>query len=101
MCDSVLGTDLHGASCRNAWEKIERSKKKVVFRDRKDILTPDIPLPVRFLSDDGFCSIDVDFLGDEDPHESDWETVSEVAGEILVKCVYSTAIGGWKDVPGK
>ena len=98
VCDSHFGIGLKQTSCVNAWQKINRTTTKETFRTRKGVLTEDTPLPVRYLSDDGLCAIDLfDVLelnrGNlEDTTDS--LTISEQAGVILAKCAIQKGIGG-------
>ena len=57
----------------------------------------DVSLPLRYLSDDGLCAIDINHkrdmagtLGDE---SSDW-TISEKAANVLDECVENKETGG-------
>ena len=103
LCSSAYGSDLRGVSCLDAWEKIGRTKTKRTFRRRDGILSEGTPLPIRYLSDDGLCAIDLDFVagGDKDPEPLDDYTISEQAGEILVGCVYKSMRGGYAILPSK
>ena len=60
MCNNVFGSSMENNSCRNAWEKIERTTEARVYRSRDEAQARDISLPVRLLSDDGKCAIDID-----------------------------------------
>lgn len=46
------------ASCRNAWSKIPRTAVEQVYRTRGQ-LPPDVVVPIRYQSDDGWCVIEV------------------------------------------
>lgn len=55
---SIHGTGLDVASCRNAWEKIDLSSDPHLFVTNLRHSPDDaITVPVRLLSDDGFCAI--------------------------------------------
>ncbi len=102
LCDPAYGREINPNSCANAWKKIERSTTKRVFRTRQGILTEDEPLPVRYLSDDGRCAIEIDHLHDSYAEEtSDGLSISEHAGAVLVKCVYGTKTGRFVPIEGE
>ena len=101
ICSAQAGTDVKGTSCANAWEKISRSKEELTFRARQGVTTPDLPVPVRYLSDDGLCAIDIDLTPGVANHSTSGLVLSELAGALLVKCVYQEAKGGLAAVPGK
>ncbi len=95
ICDHAYDGKLNSDSCANAWHKIERSTTKRVFRSRQGALTEDEPLPFRYLSNEGLCAIDVDVVDGHSVEESsDGNTISDVAGNVLVKCVYKSKTGG-------
>ena len=76
------------ASCRNAWQKIGRSRTKMTVRPRDGMFSEDTLLPIRYHSDDGLCAITLDqpfspFIGTTDGY-----TISEAAAAVLVGCVY-------------
>ena len=90
----------------DAWKKIPRTKDKIAFRSRADVLNNGFTLPFRFLSDDGRCAIDIVLGLETDVPEVDLEavdglTISDTAGAILVKCVNVFAKGGFARLPGK
>ncbi|KAI4237916.1 MAG: hypothetical protein LQ349_001483 [Xanthoria aureola] len=61
-CSSrMYGGNLKPASCKNAWDKIERSSvpRRSGVHSAPDRQSFDYLLPQRYLSDDGLCAIDV------------------------------------------
>ena len=61
-CRSNYGTGLTMTSCTNAWEKIPQDSETCTYGLRADIAAGahlDVGLPVRYLSDDGLCAIDI------------------------------------------
>lgn len=100
------GTSLSRISCLDAWKKIPRTKDKIVFGRRGDVLKNGFTLPFRFLSDDGRCAIDIVLGLEIDVREVDLEavdglTISDTAGAILVKCVNDFQKGGSAGLPSK
>ena len=56
------GYGLNPESCENAWEKIRQTTAIHYYHNRPSsgsVKPPDIALPVRYLSDDGICAIDI------------------------------------------
>lgn len=95
ICNQAYGGNLNIDSCANAWDKIKPSTTKRIFRSRQGALTEDELLPVRYLSNDGLCAIDIDAVDGRSIEESsDGKTISKVAGTILVQCVYRSKTGG-------
>ena len=101
VCGQNFGSDFNKNSCQNAWQKIERSTSPQGYCHRQDPLTENTPLPIRYLSNDGTCAIDVEFIENVNDATCDGLTISEMAGSILVKCVYLANEGGVGYIPGK
>ena len=81
------------ASCTNAWQKIDRSTTTHAFRprgrgDREDFVTP-----IRYLSDDGICAIDVQLDTGRGDSSSSF-VISWYAKMILDECVIRLGKGG-------
>ena len=101
ICSKSFGFNFQKDSCQKAWQKIERSSQPQVLRRREGALTNDTPVPIRYLSDDGTCAVDVDiFPPGIAETTSDGLTISNLAGGILVKCVYQLGEGGTVYLPG-
>ena len=59
-CTKALGLELNVASCFNAWHKIQPTSNTQWYipRWREPEKAPDdVLMPLRYLSDDGFCAI--------------------------------------------
>ncbi|KAL8852668.1 MAG: hypothetical protein Q9221_002428 [Calogaya cf. arnoldii] len=94
-CSRVkYGNNLQPVSCRNAWDKIERSSvrkrygaRSILERDSFDYLVPE-----RYLSDDGLCAIDVSIPQNMIAQGRRWDVatglqISDTARKILEQCV--------------
>ena len=79
------GFDMSEASCRNAWQKIDRSTNTQFFRPRRH--NAGLVTPIRFLSDDGICAIDVELKPSAIGDTSTWFIISSYAEVILDECV--------------
>lgn len=94
ICGSRYGTGLSEYSCRNAWLKIDRySVIPESFRPRPT--SSEIPLPIRILSDDGTCAIDI---VNTEGISGDISTGMEIAQEaklIIDVCVRGENKGGF------
>ena len=101
-CDSRwYGEDLSVVSCENAWKKISQSTASQVYRTRSNsafapVKPPEIAMPVRYLSDDGVCAIDI--KGNPTSRKI-WDVasdrrISETAKLVLNECVIERKLGG-------
>ena len=94
VCGSRYGTSLSEYSCQNAWLKIDRySSIPESFRPRPT--SSETPLPIRYLSDDGMCAIDI---VNTDGTSGDITTGMEIAqqAKLLVdRCVRWENKGGF------
>ena len=99
-CSSVhYGRDLSRESCENAWVKIGQSatRRTYLIRPRstgEHVVPPDIALPVRYLSDDGNCAIDVKIKSGSTEDSASGLQIAEQAGEVLDTCLHRADIGG-------
>ena len=97
VCRISYGQDMNSLSCHNAWEKIDRSRNTQLYRQRwrsEARHAPFQPLPVRYLSDDCLCAIDV---RNSLRHDGDVTTglqISAQADRLLDFCVDGKKEGG-------
>ena len=93
LCVSRYGTGLSEASCQNAWLKIDRhSLIPESFRPRPT--SSETPLPIRYLSDDGTCAIDI---VNTDGISGDISTGMDMAQQaklLIDRCVHGEKKGG-------
>ena len=102
FCDSRWGSKLNKASCKNAWENMGVSTQKKEYRlHTEGILSDDIRVPLRHLSDDGECAIDIDLPNGLTHATFDDFTLFQLAGAVVVKCVYNSGTGGIVYTTGK
>lgn len=102
FCRTSYGSEVELASCTNAWQKIPRDSESRLYGLRADIAAGahvDVGLPLRYLSDDGLCAIDIRAKNEYDPvlKEADLAdniNVSQAAKEVLDRCVQRLRIGG-------
>lgn len=89
-----------GDSCANAWAKIPRTTSENVYvsRREKPPAASDIVVPIRYLSDDSLCAIDIRARErDTVPDPGDIAQsidISDVADLIIKKCVERSGRGG-------
>lgn len=98
FCSVVFGRDLSIESCLNAWGKIDPSAHSQTYRPRpRPPLRPapgTLTLPVRYLSDDGLCSIDLqNTIGMTGDFVSGL-LISQQARSIIYECVQDKRRGG-------
>lgn len=105
-CNVAYGLDLKVSSCTNAWNKMPRDNERSTYGLRTADTTGaagahvDTKLPVRYLSDDGHCTIDIRGRrnSDKDLRAGDSATnveVSEAAKSVIRLCVLPELMGGY------
>ena len=80
-------------SCLNAWAKIGRDTTLVTVHTRRRATTI-LVAPIRYLSDDGICAIDVVLAPALTKEISSEFFISTYAKSIIDKCVVFSAKGG-------
>lgn len=99
-CRSNWGIELNWSSCNNAWEQIPRDSELHFYGLRADIAAGahlDMGLPIRYLSEDGLCAIDIRAQRGARLVTGDSATnieVSEAAKTVLDDCVQERGKGG-------
>ena len=101
-CRTKYGSRVQLASCTNAWRKIPRDSELRLYGLRADIAAGapvDVGLPLRYLSDDGLCAIDIRAKYDSDPFlkiadSAENIEVSQAAKVVLDHCVQEKRLGG-------
>lgn len=101
-CRITYGTGLKWSSCSNAWMQMPRNSDLHLYGLRTDIAAGahiDVGLPVRYLSGDALCAIDIRALRDSDQRLTDGDSatnleVSEAAKGVLDHCVDLQGKGG-------
>lgn len=101
-CRSHYGTELTLTSCTNAWKKIPRDSELYTYGLRADFAAGahlDVGLPVRYLSDDGLCAIDIRAKHVSEAQFATGDSarnieVSEAAKVVLDLCVRIRHQGG-------
>lgn len=106
MCDKPASGDFRPPhrSCEYAWQKLQRSTEQIVYTSRETgQVTEGMQLPVRYLSDDGQCAMDIvpRFEHEHTRVMIDGRTLSDYAGAVLVNCVYRENAGGYIRVPSE
>ncbi|KAM0799912.1 hypothetical protein BDR22DRAFT_853453 [Usnea florida] len=86
-CSTLYGTILNYASCQDALAKISRATLPLTFGQR-GTGNWDVLLPRRYLSDDGYCAIDIKVdLNGAQKDVSNYLQLTNAAGAILRDCV--------------
>lgn len=98
FCNAVYGRDLEIASCLNAWAKIYRLAPSQAYGPRPrfhfDPPPDTLTLPVRYLSDDGLCSIDLQNNVGSQGDTVSGLLISQEARSIIDECVRNKKRGG-------
>ena len=107
-CDwQRYGRRLKESSCRNAWDKIGTSgtSHTLFARPRGAGQYAEIPiwsrLPIRYLSDDGVCAIDLRIKSGGRQDTTSSQAVSTAVDLLLRKCVEQDGWGGRRTVACK
>ncbi len=94
-CNKVYGSDLKEESCRNAWDKIDRFSTTVKkFVPHYQVTAGDVQVPIRYLSDDGICAIDILFKKASGGDFSTDRAISQHARMVIDQCVLLLRKGG-------
>ena len=99
VCSSPLyGSGLDSESCHNAYTKIPRIYEKIKYGALNYRGSRDYVAPIRYLSDDGLCAIDVTLQLKKDHSQLGWDIttgieISERVEQLLYYCV-AIGIGG-------
>lgn len=96
VCRSRYGTSLSEDSCQNAWLKIDR----YAFIPESFRLRPtssETPLPIRYLSDDGMCAIDIVNTGGISGDITTGMKIAQQAKLLMDRCVRGENKGGYID----
>ncbi|KAL8820068.1 MAG: hypothetical protein Q9191_007594 [Dirinaria sp. TL-2023a] len=100
ICSSIVyGHDVNFHSCRNAWTKIPRTTDRIKYGAHNYRGPKDFIAPIRYLSDDGFCAIDITLSMKRDRTSLGWDVttglgLSERADELIDDCVKFLGQGG-------
>lgn len=100
-CNGQLyGSGLNKRSCENAWDKMGRSSTPQQWYPSQMRRTTS--LPIRYLSDDGLCAIDVKLAGSSRGDISSELAIAGITESILLQCVEDRSrVGGRGIVPCK
>lgn len=97
-CNAFFGRDLSIESCLNAWGKIDRLAPPQAYGPRPGFPSRPTPgvlaLPVRYLSDDGLCSIDLQKDTRKMGDVVSSLLISQEARSIIDECVQYSKRGG-------
>ena len=102
VCHVAYGTGLALSSCQNAWKRMPWGNDLYSYGRRADIAAGahwDLGIPIRYLSDDGRCAIDITNRRDYDAALAGGDSatdfdVSEAAKTVLDRCVAARLRGG-------
>ena len=100
VCSNIIyGDGLDWHSCRNAWTKIPRTTDRIAYGARNYRGFKDFTAPIRYLSDDGLCAIDITLSVKRDHTSLAWDVttgldLSERGDDLLDQCVKFRGEGG-------
>ncbi|KAL8820040.1 MAG: hypothetical protein Q9223_001646 [Gallowayella weberi] len=82
-------------SCEDAVSQIPRGTRNLKFGlNTKDNVYYDVPIPTRFISGDGLCTIDIVLKNQLANDRTSYEKLAFAASELLRRCVRSQNVGG-------
>ncbi|KAL8788881.1 MAG: hypothetical protein Q9195_007095 [Heterodermia aff. obscurata] len=101
--DQRLGRGLNKRSCWNAWDKMPRSPSQHEMLPRFVGRHGGFPtlskLPIRYLSDDGLCAIDVRLPAGSKGDTTTDRAIAGAARSVLFECVEDHGSGGQLGIP--
>lgn len=103
--DQRFGRGLDKRSCWNAWDKMPRSSDQHNLYPRLSGRHTSVPtlskLPIRYLSDDGLCAIDVRLLVGSNGNTTTDRVIAGAARSVLFECLETHGWGGQLENPCK
>ena len=103
--DQQFGRGLDRRSCWNAWDKMPVSSEQHELYPRHSGRQTGVPsrskLPIRYLSDDGLCAIDVRLPAGSKGDITTDRSIAGAARSVLFECVDSHDRGGQLQIPCK
>ena len=94
-CDgTVYGRNLNPSSCRGVFHYLARSDEQSTFSERHTGRPNDVPLPMRFLSNDGLCFVQPLLLHGAVTGQASSAEIGEAAYTLFQTCVVEKGIGG-------
>ena len=103
-CSRVdYGSNLNVHSCRNVLDKMGNSNEMKSYGPRylRKHSEFQVTLPIRYLSDDGRCAVDVNFIGSGSHNNGDVSSefaIKTAAEEIMIRCVVGKAGGIGREI---
>ncbi|KAL8983205.1 MAG: hypothetical protein Q9177_005040 [Variospora cf. flavescens] len=98
ICNGMIyGTELSHASCVQAWQKMPRTNINRRYGNSRVHGQNLVQLPLRYLSDDGLCAVDVNLKRNAVGSVGDITTeltLVTMAKEVLDQCVAASRVGG-------
>ena len=103
--DQRFGRGLDKRSCWNAWDKMPRSSDQHNLYPRLSGRHTSVPvlskLPIRYLSDDGLCAIDVRLIAGSKGDTTTDRVIAAAARSVLFECLETDGWGGQLEIPCK
>ncbi|KAI4280941.1 MAG: hypothetical protein L6R35_005793, partial [Caloplaca aegaea] len=98
ICNGMIyGAELSQASCVQAWQKMPRTNINRRYGNSRVHGPNLVQLPLRYLSDDGLCAVDVNLKRNAVGSVGDVTTeltLATMAKEVLDQCVAASRVGG-------
>ena len=91
---SEYGRNLNPNSCRNVFHYIGKLEREDTFAQRRTGHPSDIPLPMRFLSDDGLCFVQPLLKPGSETARASSLQMGRAAYTLFQRCVVEKGLGG-------
>ena len=94
QCNGEYGRDLNPSSCRDVFNYIGKSDTQTPFSERRTGRPNDVPLPLRFMSNDGLCFVQPLLLRGAVTAHTSVTQMAQAAYTLFQRCVVDKGIGG-------
>ena len=96
-CTSTYGDNVNPSSCRNALTQFGPADEEMTFAQRNTGRPDAIPLPLRFVSDDGLCFVQPLLKAESETGRATLKQIGDTAYTLFQECVVGKALGGYAE----
>ena len=96
-CASTYGHNVNPSSCRNALTQFGPRDEEATFAQRNTGHPDTIPLPLRFVSDDGLCFVQPLLKAESETGRASSKQIGDTAYTMFQECVVGKALGGYAE----
>ena len=99
-CDIRYGDNINPSSCRDVFHYIAKTDQPATFSERHTGSPNDLPLPVRWTSNDGRCFVQPALIRGMTTGLATSTEIGRAAYTIFQRCVVEKGLGGIADMIG-